>query len=53
MGEGNNGGKKGKGHLGTCIKDSWTKPKVGRTEGRRWGGWGRGKWWRENGDNYT
>ena len=22
-------GKKGKGHQGTCIKDTWTKPKVG------------------------
>ena len=26
-------GKKGKGHQGTCIKDSWTKPKAGRMEG--------------------
>ena len=26
-GEGNNQGKKGKGHQGTCIKDPWTKPK--------------------------
>ena len=24
-GTGNNGGKKGKGHEGTCIKDQWTK----------------------------
>ena len=24
---GNNGGKRGKGCQGTCIKDTWTKPK--------------------------
>ena len=30
------GGKKGKGHQGTCIKDPWTKPKWGRIEGGRW-----------------
>ena len=26
---------------GTCIKDTWTKPKGGRIEGGRWGwvGW--------------
>ena len=29
--------KKGKGHQGTCIKDSWTKPKGGRIEGGTWG----------------
>ena len=34
---------------GTCIKDIWTKPKVGRIEGGRWG-W---LWWGENGDNYS
>ena len=28
-GEGNNGGKQGEGHQGTCIKDTWTKPKGG------------------------
>ena len=22
---------------GTCIKDTWTKPKGGRIEGERWG----------------
>ena len=27
MGEGDNGEQKGKGHQGTCIKDTWTKPK--------------------------
>ena len=33
--EGNNMGKKGKGHQGTCMKDPWTKPKGGRIEGGR------------------
>ena len=28
-------GGKGKGHQGTCIKDTWTKPKGGRVEGGR------------------
>ena len=37
VGEGNNGGKEGKGHQGTCINDPWTDPKVGRSEGGRWG----------------
>ena len=45
-----NGGKKGKGHQGTCIQDMWTKPKGDRFEDVRWrwvaqgavvsGGWG-------------
>ena len=26
-GGGDNGGRKGKGHQGTCIMDTWTKPK--------------------------
>ena len=26
-------GEKGKGLSGTCIKDTWTKPKWGRIEG--------------------
>ena len=35
-------GGKGRGVLGTCIKDIWTKPKgVGSRVGGR-GGWGRG-----------
>ena len=34
-GEGNNGGKKGKGCQGTCRKNPWTKPKVGTIEGDR------------------
>ena len=48
-GKGDNGGKEGKGCQGTCIKDTWTKPKGGWIEGGRWGwlGWGEvvgGKW---------
>ena len=42
-----------KGHPGTCIKDTWTKPKG---VGWRMGvgdGWGRGALWSANGDNYT
>ena len=34
-----------KGHPGTCMKDTWTKPKGGRIEGGRWGWvrqWGSG-----------
>ena len=46
---GDNVGKKGKGHQGTCIKYPWTKPKEGRIEGGR--GWGGRKWWWENGDH--
>ena len=40
-GEEDNGGKQGRGHQGTCIKDPWAKPKGGRTEGGKWGwiGW--------------
>ena len=46
---GKDGEKNGKGCEGTCIKDTWTNPKVGRIEGGRWAwvGWGRGvgrKW---------
>ena len=39
---GDNGGKRRTGHQGTCIKDTWTKPKgVGlRVEGGD--GWGGG-----------
>ena len=46
-------GKKGTGHQGTCVKDSWTKPKRGRIEGARWGWLGREKWSWENADNCT
>ena len=34
---GDNEGKREKGCQGTCIKDTWTKVKAGRMEGRRWG----------------
>lgn len=50
VGEGNKGGKEGRGYQGICIKDPKTKLKKGRIEGGRWGGWGeggrvvRGKW---------
>ena len=47
------GGGAGTVHQGTCIKYTWTKPKV---VGSRMGGgdeWGGGVWWGENGDNYT
>ena len=46
MGEGNNGGKKVKGHEGTCIKDPWQSQKgarlrvvVGVGETEESGGW--------------
>ena len=42
-GEGDNEGKKGKGHQGTCIKDPWTKTaggRVGLSMGVRVGGAG-------------
>ena len=35
-------GKNGKGHQGTYVKDTWTKPKGGRIEGGI-EGWARGK----------
>ena len=39
---GDNGGKEGKGHQGTCIKDPWPKPMgVGLRVGGG-GGWGGG-----------
>ena len=41
MGEGKNGGKKGKGRQRSCIKDPWTKPKGDSIEGGV--GQGRGK----------
>ena len=43
MGERDIGGKKGKGHQGTCIKDPWTKPRGGSLEGGRSGWVGQGK----------
>ena len=36
------GGDHGEGLSGTCIKDTWTKPKAGKVEGGR-RGWGWGK----------
>ena len=38
-----NGRKREEGHQGTCIKDTWTKPKRGRIEGGRWGWVARGR----------
>ena len=50
---GENMGKRRKGHQGTCIKDTSTKPKgVGSRVGGGYG-WGWGEWWGENGDNCT
>ena len=44
-------GGKEKVHQGTCIKDTWTKPKgTGSWVGDKVG-WGGGLWWGENGDN--
>ena len=44
-GERDNGGKQGKGCQGTCIKDTWTKPKgVGLKVGDKDGRWGVGGW---------
>ena len=46
-------GEKGKGFSGTCIKDTWTKPKgVGLRSGGG-GDWGWGQWCGENGDSCT
>ena len=48
-----NGEKQGKVHQGTCIKDTWTKPKgVGLRVGGG-NGWGGGDCWGGNGDNCT
>ena len=49
--EGDNVGKKGRGHGGTCVKELWTKPKRGRIKGERWEWAGRGERWEENGYN--
>ena len=40
------GGRK-EGFSGTCIKDTWTKPKRGRIKGGRWGWLGWEDWWGE------
>ena len=49
---GDTGGEGEKGCQGTCIKDTWTKPR-GRVEvGERGGfGWGGGEGWGENAGN--
>ena len=36
-------GGKGGGFSGTCIKDTWTKPKGARIKGGNGDGWGGGK----------
>ena len=51
-GKRDNQGNQGKVHQGTCIKDTWTKPKGCRVKGGRWEWVGR-KWWGKNGDNCT
>ena len=48
MGSGN-----GEEFSGTCIKDTWTKPKRGSIKGGNRDGWGGGEWWEGNGDNCT
>ena len=35
--EGITGRQRGKGHQGTCIKDTWRKPNEGSIEGGSWG----------------
>ena len=47
------GGKYGKIHQGTCIKDCWTKPKGVCSRVADVDGCGEGPWWGENRDNYT
>ena len=53
---GDDGGERGKGPQKTCIKDTRTKPKEARIEGRRWGWLGcggveGGKWRQLNVNN--
>ena len=44
-------GGKEEGFSGTCMKDTWTKPKGSRIKGGKWGwlGWGAvvGRKWRQ------
>ena len=35
------------------YKGPWTKAKGVKTEGEKWGKWGKGEWCGENGDNCT
>ena len=44
---------RGGGFSGTCMKDTWTKPKGGRIKGGKWGWLGGGELCGENGDNCT
>ena len=46
-------GQRGKVCQGTCIKDTWTKPKGGRIESGMWGLLRWGVVVGENGDNCT
>ena len=43
----------GEGLSGTCIKDTWTKPKGARIKGGKWGRLGCREWCGENGDTCT
>ena len=45
-------GGKGAGFSGTCIKDTWTKPKGVESRVRSGDGWVGGEW-KGNGDNCT
>ena len=36
---------KGEGFSGTCIKDTWTKPRRGGSGVGSGDGWGGGEWW--------
>ena len=45
--------KRKKDHQGTCIKDTWTKPKGIRLRVAGGDGWSDRQWWGENGDNCT
>ena len=41
------GGWDGEGLSGTCIKDTWTKPKGDMIKGGKWGWLGLGEWEQE------
>ena len=49
---GDNWGGRGEVYEGTCLKDTWTKPKGGKIKSGRWGWVGQGEHG-ENGDNFT
>ena len=46
-------GGKGEGFSGTCIKDTWTKPKGTGSKVGSGDGLGGEEWWGENGDKCT